>query len=836
MPFDAVVELSSLDGTTGFQINGEAANDLAGRAVSSAGDINGDGIDDLIIGAAWADPNGSNSGASYVVFGRTTGFSANLNLSTLNGTTGFKIIGEVAGDYSGVSVASAGDINGDGIDDLIIGALRADPNGNVSGASYVVFGRTTGFAATLNLSTLNGSTGFQINGEAAGDYSGASVASAGDINGDGIGDLIIGAYNADPNGGNSGATYVVFGRTTGFAANLNLSTLDGTTGFQINGEAAYDRSGFSVASAGDVNGDGIDDLIIGAYGVDVNGANSGASYVVFGRTTGFAANLNLSTLDGTTGFQINGEVAFDASGASVASAGDINGDGLDDLIIGALRADPNGDGSGASYVVFGRTTGFAANLNLSTLDGATGFKINGEAAYDLSGGSVASAGDLNGDDIDDLIIGASSANLRGAIYVVFGRTTGFSATLNLSTLDGTTGFKVKGEATYDSAGVSAGSAGDINGDGLNDLLIGAPRTDTNGNNSGSTYVIFGRPSPINFVGTPGDDTHSGAGANDTLSGLGGNDTLNGMGGDDILDGGDLSDVLNGGDGADDLIGGAGGDLLYGDDGADELNGGDGADKLFGGTGADLLNGGTGNDRMDGQSDVDTLNGGSGNDYLDGGLGADIMSGGADNDIYIVDNLADLTIELSGEGYDIVRTALDGCVLADNLEALQLQGSANINGSGNSGANNLQGNAGANSLDGGSGVDTINGNDGDDFIIGGLGNDLLRGGTGADTFVVRQESIATPVLETDQIYDFDAQDRIDLSAIDANTRLDGNQAFRLVSAFTKPDAAHDADVGQMTLTFAGGITTLRLDVNGDGKVDYQLKINGDVTGYVGDWLL
>jgi Ca2+-binding RTX toxin-like protein len=180
--------------------------------------------------------------------------------------------------------------------------------------------------------------------------------------------------------------------------------------------------------------------------------------------------------------------------------------------------------------------------------------------------------------------------------------------------------------------------------------------------------------------------------------------------------------------------------------------------------------------------------------------------------------------------------VDGWVLGDNLEALQLQGSADIDGAGNAAANNLQGNAGANSLDGAAGSDTINGNDGDDLVIGGLGNDLLRGGTGADTFVVRQESIATPVLETDQVYDFDVQDLIDLSAIDANTRLAGDQAFVLVGAFTKPDAAHDADVGQMTLTFAGGITTLRLDVNGDGKVDYQMKINGDVTGDSGGWML
>ena len=153
--------------------------------------------------------------------------------------------------------------------------------------------------------------------------------------------------------------------------------LDGTNGFQISGEAADDQSGASVASAGDVNGDGFDDLIIGAFGADPNGSYSGASYVVFGQAGGFAAEIDLSDLDGTNGFQISGEAAYDQSGSSVASAGDVNGDGFDDLIIGAPGADPNGSYSGASYVVFGQAGGFAAELDLSDLDGTNGFQING---------------------------------------------------------------------------------------------------------------------------------------------------------------------------------------------------------------------------------------------------------------------------------------------------------------------------------------------------------------------------------------------------------------------------------------------------------------------------
>ena len=276
------LNLSTLTGTNGFKIQGETAYDLSGHSVSDAGDLNGDGFDDIIIGAWQADPNGSLSGASYVVFGKAGGFSATLNLSTLTGANGFKIQGEVANDISGDSVSGAGDVNGDGFDDLIIGADGADPNGISSGASYVVFGKAGGFSATLNLSTLTGANGFKIQGETAVDQTGTSVSAAGDVNGDGFGDIIIGAPFADPNGSDSGASYVVFGKAGGFSATLNLSTLDGTKGFKIQGEAAYDRSGISVSAAGDVNGDGFDDIIIGADSANTNGTYSGASYVVFG--------------------------------------------------------------------------------------------------------------------------------------------------------------------------------------------------------------------------------------------------------------------------------------------------------------------------------------------------------------------------------------------------------------------------------------------------------------------------------------------------------------------------------------------------------------------------
>ncbi|MDB5471287.1 MAG: hypothetical protein JWR84_2847 [Caulobacter sp.] len=824
--FTTPINLSTLDGTTGFRVDGVAGFDYSGYSVSNAGDVNGDGIGDFIIGAYFADPPGSNTGNSYVVFGRTGAVNPILLLSSLNGTNGFRLTGTTNGDMSARSVSSAGDVNGDGYDDLIIGADGSDIAGNASGTSYVVFGHAGAFAASIPLGGLNGTTGFSITGVAASDSSGWDVASAGDVNNDGWDDLIIGAWGADNNAlANSGSAYVVFGHAGVFASTLSLSSLNGTNGFRLDGVAANDEAGRKVSSAGDVNGDGFADLLVGAFRADPNGNNSGAAYVVFGKASGFGASLALSTLDGTNGFRLAGGTALDYTAFGIDSAGDVNGDGYDDMIVGAKFADTNGNTNGVTYVVFGKALGFTASLNLTGLDGTNGFRIHGGAQGDYSGRSVAGAGDVNGDGFDDMLIGSHGSDVNGdrsgSAFLLFGKAT-WSANTFLNLLTTPDGVRFNGVNIQDFAGYSVSGAGDVNGDGVADILIGAYKADPTQSGAGSSYVIFGRQIELTRTGGGGSETLNGASADDQLSGNGGNDFLYGFGGDDVLDGGDLSDQLFGGDGADDLVGGAGGDILTGGAGADQLSGGDGADKLFGGLGSDELGGGAGNDRINGEDDIDTLTGGGGNDLLDGGVGADVMTGGTENDIYIVDNALDQTIELAGEGFDIVRTDFDGWVLSDNIEGLELQGVADIDGSGNSGANNIQGNAGGNTLSGLAGVDTINGNDGNDIVIGGEGNDLLRGGLGLDSFVVAHAFGAT--LETDQVFDFQTAegDLVDLSGAFAGTVV-------LVGAFTR-------HAGEMTLTFAAGITTLRLDTTGDGRTDYQMKINGDVTADSGGWLL
>ncbi|SEF59916.1 FG-GAP repeat-containing protein [Nitrosomonas ureae] len=524
-----------------------------GSSVSNAGDVNGDGFDDLMVGDLYAAPNGLGSaGSSYVVFGKVSGFSAAMDVSSLDGSNGFRLDGEAAGDRFGWSVSTAGDVNSDGFDDVIVSALAADPNGDGSGSSYVVFGKASGFNAAMDLSSLNGNNGFRLDGEAAYNSFGRSVSTAGDVNGDGFDDLIVGVRGADPNGYYSGSSYVVFGKASDFSAVIPLSDLNGEDGFRLDGVAANDSSGASVSNAGDVNGDGFDDLIVGANGADPNGSNSGSSYVVFGKASGFSATMDLSILDGSNGFRLDGVDPYGFFGLSLSTAGDVNGDGFDDLIVGDSGVAPNDTRSGSSYVVFGKASGFSAAMDLTSLNGTNGFRLDGGAVYDYAGSSVSTAGDVNGDGFDDLIVGASGADPNGprsgSSYVVFGKASGFSAAMDLTSLNGSNGFRLDGEARYDYVGSSVSTAGDVNGDGFDDLIVGAYGAESNGARTGSSYIIFGRSDftdgkVVDFPGTPGDDIFTGTKAAERFKGEAGNDRMIGRGGADSFEGGAGNDYI-----------------------------------------------------------------------------------------------------------------------------------------------------------------------------------------------------------------------------------------------------------------------------------------------------
>ncbi|MDZ8134730.1 MAG: hypothetical protein RM049_05420 [Nostoc sp. DedQUE04] len=718
-----LLNLSDLNGTNGFFINGIPT----GISVSNAGDINNDGIDDLIIGAYSADPNGKyDAGQSYVVFGRTNlGSGGTLNLSDLNGINGFLINGIAAGDFLGFSVSNAGDINNDGIDDLIIGARNASPNGiSAAGQSYVVFGgRNLGSSGIFNLSSLDGTNGFIINGIATGDFLGNSVSNAGDINNDGVDDLIIGTYGTSPNGNSEAReSYVVFGGTNlGSDGSLNLSDLNGSNGFLINGIAERDFPGSSVSNAGDINNDGIDDLIIGAPGATANGKNNaGQTYVVFGGTNlGSDGSLYLSDLNGSDGFLINGIAERDNSGSSVSNAGDINGDGIDDLIIGAGGANPNGISlAGQSYVVFGGTNlGSGGIFNLAFLNGTNGFIINGIAEDDYSGSSVSNAGDINNDGIDDLIIGAYSASPNGKYdagqsYVVFGGTNlGSGGTLNLSDLNGTNGFFINGIAAGDTSGISVSNAGDINNDGIDDLIIRAYDANRNGNSSaGQSYVVFGGTNiassntSFNLTGTPDADNLFSTPSNNIIDGLTGDDTLTGNGGQDKF-------IINLGDGNDTITD-------------------------FAGVGK-----GT-NPSAEVIANVDTLQ------FTGSGLTAQNLqlTQNANNLEVTFENVASTKVTLQNfklENLDNLPTSgatpaignilFDGQTnIADSFDVFDANSTQTTPFNKNTVTflnelnNNITGFDNSN--------DVINGQGGDDIIDGKSGNDLLRGGAGNDTLV------------------------------------------------------------------------------------------------------
>ena len=679
--FPATVNLDNLNGSDGFVISGSAgANEMLGSSVSGAGDINGDGIPDLIIGASGASPDGRNgAGSSYVVFGGAgVGNDGSLNISDLDGSNGFVINGDDAGDASGVSVSAAGDFNGDGVDDLIIGAPDADPNGTQdTGESYVVFGGAgVGNGGALALSDLDGSNGFVVKGFARnygfGTYD-SVVSGAGDINGDGLADLIIGSRNAFEDyiyvGGES---YVVFGSSeVRSGRTFNLSRLNGDNGFRIQGNNRYDFSGTSVSGAGDVNGDGFDDLVVGAtgsYGTRYDSGNSGTSFVIFGGAdTGSGGLLRVgmrsdNDLNGDTGFSIFANIGSLESGASVSGAGDVNGDGVDDLIIGGSGGDYDGTRRvrtpGRSFVVFGGSElGSSGSVDLmdnSFLEGSTGFSLIGSDDTEETLYSVSDAGDVNGDGIADVIVGASdresgSSGSRLSFVVFGGAGVGSNGSVQSSSLDGSNGFVINGFVSEDVSSAfdtEVSNIGDFNSDGVDDVVIGVRGIN---NSAGQSYVIFGNaetPVPVTptppttptfdlsqctIIGTDGPDVLTGTIGRDVICGLGGNDQIRGLGGSDIIFAGAGDDFVSGGAGDDTVLGEDGKDTLVGGSGDDLLDGGELADRLFGSVGNDTLIGGSGADRLFGADGDDTLFGGTGGDRLFSGAGNDFLDGGPFND-------------------------------------------------------------------------------------------------------------------------------------------------------------------------------------------------------------
>jgi len=755
-PMPGTFDLDDLDGKTGFAINGELPDDFSGNSVSGKGDINGDGVTDLIIGAYGADPNGTNrAGIAYVLFGGDQlNTTVRLDLSSLDGSNGFSIIGKSANDFAGWSVGISGDLNDDGFDDILIGAPNADPNSNTSaGETYVIFGDTnSGSSGTLQLSDLNGNNGFTLTGFEELARTGHSIAFGGDLNGDGIDDMAIGASSASPDGNRSaGQVYIVFGDSeVGSSGIFSLADLDGNNGFLVSGLNIDDRLGQSVSFAGDIDNDGLDDLIIGAPGFDPSGKlDAGASFVLFGNSTiGNSGEVSLASLTGGNGFALNGVDPLDRSGQAVSAAGDVNGDNIADIIVGADRADPNAAVlSGESYVIFGSNSiGSGGEFELSSLNGSNGFTIQGTDATNGTGVSVTGTGDVNGDGVDDILIGAHGATANASEYtgkshLIFGGSfVGMDGDLSVSQLNGVNGLSFHGVSPADFSGRYVSAAGDINNDGVADLAIAAIGADPDSKTrAGQTYLVY---MPLPDTAEPNDIQSNataiteGESQSHSLAPLGDIDrfsfslaqastveiTLSDDGTavnyDTVLELFDNTGTSLASDSS--SIGAKWSQLSMSlDTGVYQFQ----VSSLF----TDLVVPSYSvtfistptNTGLTCQGLLVTVNIGDGDSPT---AGDDVILGTPDDDVIVARGGNDI---ICGEGGDDTISGGSGDDLIDAGEGADI-----VNGGG--GPDTIYGQSGADILRGGSGNDSLMGGSGDDQILGGAGDDLLQGGDGNDS--------------------------------------------------------------------------------------------------------
>ncbi|MFT3883987.1 MAG: FG-GAP-like repeat-containing protein [Flavobacteriales bacterium] len=444
---DATIALDAAH--TLITINGLATTARLGAAVCTAGDVNGDGINDLLLAA----PDQGGTGAAKV-------FHGSPDLLTVSAPQ-WSLLGAVPTAQLGYSVASAGDVNGDGYSDVLVGISGG--GGGLKGEVRLFLGSATGLSA---------SPSWTKQGENVNDYFGYAVASAGDVNGDGYSDVLVGAP-AWPNGVSGqwrGKAYLFLGSAGG---------LSGTAAWSNTGPAIESRYGTSVSSAGDVNGDGYSDVIIGASSVpNVVGTGNGAAYVYHGSGTGLPA-----VADWTMISQQHYTSSSSTFGQCVSLAGDVNGDGYDDVIIGDSYFEQPSGGNlniGGAFVFHGSPTGLSAAPDWAAYGAGHEYQF---------GVSVSYAGDVNGDGYSDVIVGAYqelvSSSAQGRAYIYHGSPAGLSAT-PASNIYGTS---LTSGAT---AGYSVCSAGDVNGDGYSDVVVGASNHDN--------YDPFASPSIRTGVG------------------------------------------------------------------------------------------------------------------------------------------------------------------------------------------------------------------------------------------------------------------------------------------------------------------------------------------------
>jgi len=671
MSYTSAINLSSLDGSTGFKLDGVSEDDRSGISVSSAGDVNGDGYSDFIIGANLSNSNGSNAGSSYVVFGKSGGFDASVNLSTLNGSTGFRLAGGTADDNSGYSVAAAGDVNGDGLDDMIIGARYADPNSqSLAGSAYVVFGKTSGFASSINLSTLNGTTGFRL------DVLVVSSGATADA-------TLFEAWTATSDSRNDGSAYLT---VAGYTVNLAAVT-NGTKGWLVSNdgnETAVTLTGSAKADTL-IGGTGADSLIGGA---DDDSLDGGAGNDELTGGEGNDSFIISAGTDSVTDLGKRRDVLVVWSGATVNAA-----------LAADWTATEDSKNDGAANLT---AVGYTVNLedasgdngwSVSNADNGSDVSLTGSAKADtLTGGNGADS--LSGGDGDDSLDGGAGDDTltggAGADTFIIGA--GTDSVTDLGT-------------GSDVLVVSSGAT-------VNATLAADWTATASSSNAGTANInAAGYSVDLSFASGNWSVTNAGSSTDDINASSSSDVSLTGSANNDTLTGGDGNDSLSGGAGDDSLDGGAGNDTLIGGDGADGLSGGDGEDSL------------------DGGADNDTLTGAAGADFFTISAGTDSITDLGDGaDVLAVSAGAGVNATLAG---DWTATSSSSNAGTANLIAAGFA----VNLAAASGANGWSvsnaGNATSVSLTGSSNADTLIGGDGAETLSGGAGNDSLNGGAGDD---------------------------------------------------------------------------------------------------------
>jgi hypothetical protein len=423
------------------KLRGEASYDALATSVASAGDQDGDGDDDFIFGSYFSDRGGSSSGAAWVIAGGETG---DLPVSSAAGI----LVGEDASDFAGYCVAGVGDRDGDGYDDMVVGAAVENRGGTAAGTLYLVRGPVTG---TVDLSTAYA----MFTGEAYANV-GGTCRPAGDVDGDGTDDVLVGGDNYR---GTRGGAWILTSTPAGTTA---LSTVTGS----LSGESSGDAAGWALDGAGDVDADGYDDIVVGSHGDDDGGSDAGAGYLVLGPHSGAAS---LSTADA----KLQGENAGDEAGRCVRGVGDLDGDGYDDIAVGA----PSYDTTGVVYLVLGPVSGTSS---LTSAD----VRIEGTGGY-LGDVSAVEGRDLDGDGLSDLVLGDTEAGDvldEGEVYLMRAPFSG-----SYTTDDANLTFR--GRDTNTQLGRRIALVGSQDGLGSYDLLATAAGDDEGGSDAGAVYLF-----------------------------------------------------------------------------------------------------------------------------------------------------------------------------------------------------------------------------------------------------------------------------------------------------------------------------------------------------------